>query len=111
MKWSDLSPAADDVVLHVNVPCGPCFLQIDKLPEGRYRAAFGTLFETVEVARTRDLERLLRCTYRAMQSARDSWASCTGSRIPARCRHPAVIGALQAMRAPGGSPSATFLPS
>jgi hypothetical protein len=87
-----------DVLLHIKTPCGgsnPCFLQIDKLPDGYYRAAFGTLFETVEVARTTDLEGLLRCTWRASR-AHDS-RRCTGNRIPAQCRNRAWIAALQAM--------------
>ena len=88
-----------DVLLHIKAPCGgsnPCFLQIDKLPDGCYRATFGTLFETVEVARTTDLEGLLRRTWRAMQSAHDP-RRCTGNRIPAQCRNHAWISALQAM--------------
>jgi hypothetical protein len=90
---------ATDVLLHIKAPCdgpNPCFLQVDKLPDGSFRAAFGTLFETVEVARTTDLEGLLRCTWRAMQSAHDP-RRCAGNRIPAQCRNRAWIAALQAM--------------
>lgn len=43
------------------VPCGmPAYLEIDKLPDGRYRATVGTLFEYQEICRTRDLETLVR---------------------------------------------------
>ena len=92
-----LNCPATDVLLHINAPCGgPCFLRVDKLPDGRYRAAFGTLFETAEVVRTTDLEGLLRCIW-AMQNARDPRAGCTGNRIPAQCRNRAWIAALQAM--------------
>jgi hypothetical protein len=48
------------VPLHFNVPCSgggtPAYLEIDKLPDGRYRATVGTLFEHQEITRTRDLE-------------------------------------------------------
>jgi hypothetical protein len=66
MAWPDQNPPAIDVILHLNVPCaggGPdklTFLEIDKLPDGQYRATVGTLFEHEEVCRTRDLEALLR---------------------------------------------------
>jgi hypothetical protein len=46
-------PAGDDVLLHLNVPCSgggaPARLEIDKLPDGRYRATVGTLFEHQEI--------------------------------------------------------------
>ena len=51
MVWPDQHPPATDVILHVNVPCaggGPdklTYLEIDKLPDGRFRATVGTLFE------------------------------------------------------------------
>lgn len=38
----------------------PCHLQIDKLPDGRYRATAGLLPEAHELCRTPDLEPLLR---------------------------------------------------
>jgi hypothetical protein len=38
----------------------PAYLEIDKLPDGRYRATVGTLFENQELCRTGDLEGLLR---------------------------------------------------
>jgi hypothetical protein len=48
MAWPDQNPLANDVILHVNVPCAggsPAYLEIDKLPDGTYRATVGTLFE------------------------------------------------------------------
>ena len=36
------------------------YLEIDKLPDGAYRATVGTLFEHQEICRTRDLEALVR---------------------------------------------------
>ena len=56
-------PPATDVILDVNVPCAggsPAYLEIDKLPDGTYRATVGTLFEHQEVCRTGDLEALVR---------------------------------------------------
>jgi hypothetical protein len=56
-------PAGADVILHLNVPCAgasPAYLEIDKLPDGRYRATVGTLFEHQEIWRTGDLEALVR---------------------------------------------------
>jgi hypothetical protein len=35
-------------------------MEIDKLPDGTYRATVGTLFEHQEICRTRDLEALVR---------------------------------------------------
>ncbi len=63
MVWPDQHPPATDVILHVNVPCAggsPAYLEIDKLPDGLYRATVGTLFEHQEVCRTGDLEALVR---------------------------------------------------
>ena len=64
MSWPGQDPAATDVLLHLNVPCSgggaPAYLEIDKLPDGRYRATVGTLFEHQEICRTRDLEALVR---------------------------------------------------
>jgi hypothetical protein len=66
MAWPDQDPPATDVILHVNVPCAgtgpssPVYLEIDKLPDGAYRATVGTLFEFQEICRTRDLEALVR---------------------------------------------------
>ena len=66
MVWPDQDPPASDVILHVNVPCagtGPSslvYLEIDKLPDGAYRATVGTLFQHQEICRTRDLEALVR---------------------------------------------------
>ena len=63
MTWPDQHPPSTDVILHVNVPCAggqPAYLEIDKLPDGTYRATVGTLFEHQEVCRTRDLEALVR---------------------------------------------------
>jgi hypothetical protein len=57
-------PPATDVLLDVNVPFSgggsPAYLEIDKLPDGWYRATVGTLFEFQELCRTGDLEILLR---------------------------------------------------
>jgi hypothetical protein len=54
---------AAGVILHLNVPCSgggsPAYLEIDKLPDGRYRATVGTLFEFQEICRTADLEALV----------------------------------------------------
>ena len=63
MAWPDQNPLATDVILHLNVPCAggsPARLEIDKLPDGRYRATVGTPFEHQEICRTRDLEALIR---------------------------------------------------
>jgi hypothetical protein len=64
MAWSGQYPPATDVLLQLNVPCSgggpPARLEIDKLPDGRYRATVGTLFEHQEICRTRDLEALVR---------------------------------------------------
>jgi hypothetical protein len=50
--------------LHLNVPCSgggtPAYLELDKLPDGRYRATVGTLFGHQEIIRTGDLEALVR---------------------------------------------------
>ena len=59
MTWPNQNPPATDVILHLNVPCAgygaasPCYLEIDKLEDGRYRATVGTLFEHEEICRTR----------------------------------------------------------
>jgi hypothetical protein len=64
MAWPDHDPPATDVLLHLTVPCSgggaPAYLEIDKLPDGRYRATVGTLFECQEICRTRDFEALVR---------------------------------------------------
>ena len=63
MAWPDQDPPASDVILHVNVPCAggsSAYLEIDKLPDGTYRATVGTLFQFQEICRTRDLEALIR---------------------------------------------------
>jgi hypothetical protein len=64
MAWPDQNPPSTDVLLHVNVPCSgggaPAYLEIDKLPDGGYRATVGTLFEHQEICRTGDLEALVR---------------------------------------------------
>jgi hypothetical protein len=56
MVWSEQDPPATDVLLHVNVPCSgggsPAYLEIDKLPDGTYRATVGTLFEHQEICRS-----------------------------------------------------------
>jgi hypothetical protein len=54
MAWPGQNPLATDVILHLNVPCAggsPAYLEIDKLPDGRYRATVGTLFEHQEICR------------------------------------------------------------
>lgn len=64
MPWPDQEPPATDILLHLNVPCSgggsPAYLEIDKLPDGRYRTTVGTLFEFQEICRTADLEGLVR---------------------------------------------------
>jgi hypothetical protein len=64
MPWLTQDPPATDVLLHLNVPCSgggsPARVEIDKLPDGRYRATVGTLFEHQEICRTGDLEALVR---------------------------------------------------
>jgi hypothetical protein len=64
MEWIDRDLPATDVLLQMRIPHGgggpPCRLQIDKLADGRYRAAAGSLFEAYELCRTPDLEPLLR---------------------------------------------------
>jgi hypothetical protein len=63
VSWPDQQLPATDVIRHVNVPCSgptPAQLEIDKLPDGRYRATVGTLFEHQEICRTADLEALVR---------------------------------------------------
>jgi hypothetical protein len=62
MVWPGQDPPATDVILHGNVPpCAgggsPAYLEIDKLPDGHYRATVGTLFEHQEICRTDDLRR------------------------------------------------------
>jgi hypothetical protein len=72
MVWHDQDPAATDVLLDFTVPFSgggsPAYLEIDKLPDGRYRATVGTLFEFQELCRIGDLEGLRRHT-RAVQSS------------------------------------------
>ena len=51
------------IPLRMLIPHGgepPCHLQIDKLPDGRYRATAGPLPEAHELCRTPDLEALFR---------------------------------------------------
>jgi hypothetical protein len=64
MVWRDQDPPAIDVLLDINMPFSgggtPAYLEIDKLPDGRYRATVGTMFEFQELCRTSDLEGLLR---------------------------------------------------
>ena len=64
MSWTGQNPPATDVLLHLNVPCSgggsPAYLEMDKLPDGQYRATVGTLFEHQAICRTRDLEALVR---------------------------------------------------
>jgi hypothetical protein len=71
--WREQDPPATDVLLDVTVPFSgggtPAYLEIDKLPEGRFRATVGTLFEFQELCRTGGLEGLLRHT-RAVQLSR-----------------------------------------
>jgi hypothetical protein len=53
MVWRDQDPPAADVLLDVNLPfsgCGsPAYLELDKLPDGLYRATVGTLCEYQEL--------------------------------------------------------------
>jgi hypothetical protein len=63
MAWQGQDPPATDVLLYLVVPCSgggtPARLELDKLPDGRYRATVGTLFEHQEICRTRDLDEAL----------------------------------------------------
>ena len=56
MVWRDQDPPAVDVLLDFTVPFSgggsPAYLEIDKLPEGLYRATVGTLFEYQKLYRT-----------------------------------------------------------
>src|SRR5512144_475977 len=56
MVWRDQDPPAADVLLDVTVQVSgggsPAYLEIDKLPDGRYRTTVGTLFQ--EICRTAD---------------------------------------------------------
>ena len=61
-KWTNRVPAMD-LPLRMLIPHGgepPCHLQIDRLPDGRYRATAGPLPEGHELCRTPDRESLLR---------------------------------------------------
>jgi hypothetical protein len=73
MAWRDQDPPATDVLLDFTVPFSgggtPAYLEVDKLPDGLYRATVGTLFEFQELCRTCDLEGLLRHA-RAVQSSK-----------------------------------------
>jgi hypothetical protein len=70
MVWRDQDPPATDVLLDVTVPFSgggsPAYLELDKLPDCRYRA---TVFEYQELCRTGDLEGLLRHA-RTVQSSK-----------------------------------------
>ena len=72
MVWRDQDPPATDVLLDFTMPFSgggsPAYLELDKLPEGLYRATVGTLFEYQELCRTGNLEGLLRQA-RAVQSS------------------------------------------
>jgi hypothetical protein len=61
MAWCDQDPPATDVLLDVTVPFSgggtPAYLEIDKLPDGRYRATVGTLLDYQELCRTAHLPR------------------------------------------------------
>jgi hypothetical protein len=66
MNWTDRDPPGTDPLLQMTIPHhggAPCRLEIDKLPDGRYRVTVGTLLEAQELCRTSDLELLLRHTY------------------------------------------------
>jgi hypothetical protein len=59
MTWTGQNPPATDVLLHLVVPCSgggtAARLELDKLPDGRYRATVGTLFEHQEICLMRFL--------------------------------------------------------
>ena len=85
MAWQGQDPPATDLLLHLNIPCAgasPAYLEIDKLPDGRYRATVGTLFQYQELCRTTDLEELLRYTHKvgACRSFDDVLAALTALR-------------------------------
>ena len=92
MTWPNQNPPATDVILHLNVPCAgygaasPCYLEIDKLADGRYRGTVGTLFEHEEICRTDDLEALVRQAAdsdEVARSFRDHVARCSDMMSPA----------------------------
>jgi hypothetical protein len=63
MAWPDQNPLANDVILHVNVPCAggsPAYLEIDKLPDGHYLATVGLCSSNQEVCPTGDLDTWVR---------------------------------------------------
>ena len=50
MSWPDQNPPAIDVLLRAVLRRrSPAYLEIDKLPDGWYRATVGTLFEYQEL--------------------------------------------------------------
>lgn len=65
MPWSDQQPEPTDIVIssiHITVKGEglPVYVEIDKLPDGSFRATGGNLFGSMEIARNNDLETLLR---------------------------------------------------
>ena len=55
MVWRDQDPPATDVLLDFTMPFSgggsPAYLELEKLPDGWYRATVGTLFECQELCR------------------------------------------------------------
>lgn len=60
MGWNDQNPLPTDVICTVSAPTRGTQIEIDKLPDGMYRATAGNLFQSQEIGRSRELEPLLR---------------------------------------------------
>jgi hypothetical protein len=107
MVWPDQDPPTTDVLLYVNVPCAggnsPAYRKIDKLPDSRYRAIVGTLFEHPEICRTGDLDALVR--YGNAMASADRSTKC--SPFQANASH--LIGCIARRRQPRLHFSLVFL--
>src|SRR4051812_8182941 len=61
MPWLNQHPPAEDVVIVLRPHgTGAGYIEVDRLPDGAYRATHGSAFGCIEVGRTADLEGLLR---------------------------------------------------
>ncbi len=60
MSWTDQVPEATDVIASFSAPRPASSVEIDKLPDGMYRATAGNLFGSQELTRNTNLEALLR---------------------------------------------------
>jgi hypothetical protein len=74
MSWTDQTPEATDVLLQGKAffePRGEYVnFEIDRLPDGRFRATVGNLFGSEEVHRDGDLDQCLRWFSMAMTSGK-----------------------------------------